>query len=132
MRNAVHDCIELCWKARTECQKALYTHCVFLGGKHTAPEHVKVLTDCMEICQTAADFMTRQSSLHAEACAAAVAICEACADSCEELGTDHMLVCADACRKCAKACDEICSIELSMQEYVMNDPAVTQHNVRTN
>ena len=43
--------------------------CLEKGGDHTRADHVSLLLDCAEICQTAANFMLRNSELHARTCA---------------------------------------------------------------
>jgi len=101
------NCIQLCWECRATCQATLYQYCLVTGGEHIAPEHVKAMTDCIEICQISADFMTRGSHLHMVVCAACAAICEACATSCDHLGDETMTDCADLCRRCAMACDDM-------------------------
>lgn len=101
------ECIQLCWDCRTECQKALFNHCLEEGGDHVAPEHVKIMADCIQACQTAADFMVRGSSLHGVECAACAVVCEACAISCEDIDDEHMQKCADLCRQCAESCNEM-------------------------
>ncbi len=99
--------IQLCWECRATCQETLYQHCLDMGGEHVAAAHVKAMTDCIEICQVAADFMTRRSPLHMVVCAACAAICSACATSCDHIAGDTMKACADLCRRCAKACDDM-------------------------
>src|SRR4051812_16707220 len=66
----LHDCITQCWTCRTECQKVFFSHCLEAGGKHLEAEHVKILMDCIAICQVAADSMVRGSPVHAALCAA--------------------------------------------------------------
>jgi len=100
-------CIQLCWDCRHMCQETLYDHCLKMGGAHVAPDHVKIMTDCIEICQTTADFMVRGSALHVETCRACAAVCRACADSCARIGGAEMEACADLCRKCAQSCAEM-------------------------
>lgn len=107
MDNKNHDSIIICWECRTECMKTLFHHCLVMGGKHAEPKHVKLMTDCIQICQTSADFMTRGSTLHASICGACADVCEACAASCEAIGGDEMKHCAELCRKCAKSCREM-------------------------
>lgn len=97
-------CKELCWSCRTTCQETLTGHCLEMGGPHLAKDHVKLMLDCIQICQTAADFLTRDSSLHAYTCEACAHICEACAESCAAIGTEEMQHCADLCRQCAASC----------------------------
>jgi hypothetical protein len=105
--NMNQDCITNCSECRDECQKQLFTVCLKEGGKHASPEHVKIMTDCIQACQTAADFMTRESSLHASICAACADVCEACAKSCDAIGDEHMKRCAEICRSCAQSCREM-------------------------
>ena len=101
------DCKQLCWECRTECQETLTAHCLEMGGDHVAPEHVKLMLDCIEICQTAADFMVRKSSLHPYICQACAVVCEACAQTCEEFEEEKMKHCAETCRRCAESCREM-------------------------
>lgn len=108
--NHLESCIQLCWNARHLCQKTLVEHCLPMGGEHVAPAHVELMLSAIEICQTAADFMTRSSPLHTSICAACANVCEACADSCESLVDEEgalspeMQRCADALRAAANAC----------------------------
>lgn len=106
-KEELQDCITRCWECRTVCQHTLFEHCLKLGGKHAEADHVRLMVDCMQACQTAADFMTRGSPLHTAMCAACADVCERCADSCEAIGGEHMMRCADACRKCAASCREM-------------------------
>lgn len=109
-KNGLEDCIDACWQARHQCQKTLFEHCLKMGGAHKAAAHVELMVSCIQICQTAADFMTRSSPLHTSVCAACANVCEACADSCEAITNDkgetdpEMQRCADLCRVCANAC----------------------------
>lgn len=98
------DSKELCWSCRTTCQETLIEHCLEMGGDHVEKEHVKLMLDCIQICQVAADFMGRNSGLHAAVCTACAEICEACADSCDALEGEAMKNCAKICRQCAASC----------------------------
>ena len=102
-----HDCIQHCWDCRDTCQSTLYNYCLAQGGHHVEQAHVRIMEDCIQICQTAADFMTRGSELHATVCAACADVCEACAESCEMMDSDEMTKCAKACRDCAASCREM-------------------------
>jgi hypothetical protein len=101
---AFHDCIELCWSCRDTCQSTLFNYCTEQGGHHVAPGHVRLMMDCIQICQTSADFMTRNSTMHGAICAACAAVCNACAESCEAMNNPKMQKCADICRRCADSC----------------------------
>lgn len=109
MKNSdnLESCIRNCWECRNECQTAMYQQCLEMGGKHVESAHLKLMTDCIQICQTAADFMTRGSDLHMETCAACAAVCEACAKSCDQVGGEDMKKCAETCRQCAASCREM-------------------------
>lgn len=100
MKNA----IALCWSCRTECQETLVHHCLEKGGAHIEAAHIKLMLDCIQICQTCADFMSRGSALHEAVCTACAKICEACARSCAEIDDPAMQHCAEACSRCAESC----------------------------
>lgn len=104
---SMSECIQLCWECRNECQKTLFTHCLEMGGKHVEKEHVKLMADCIQACQTAADFMVRNSQFHTSECTACADICEACAVSCDRIGGEEMKRCAELCRRCAQSCREM-------------------------
>lgn len=101
----MEECIELCWSCRDMCQTTLFTHCLEHG--HTEPGHVRVMMDCIQICQTSADFMTRGSILHTHICKACAEVCEACAASCDAMGGAEMTRCAEICRRCAESCRQM-------------------------
>ena len=105
--NNLQECITLCWECRTECQKTFFHHCLEQGGKHVEAAHVRLITDCIQACQTAADFMVRGSSLHMAECAVCAEVCDACAESCEHIGGEEMKRCAEVCRRCAQSCRDM-------------------------
>lgn len=100
----IEKCKELCWRSRDTCQTTLFTHRLQMGDEYVAEAHVKIMIDCIEMCQLSADFITRESDMHVISCAACADVCDRCAVSCEQIGGDHMLACADICRECADAC----------------------------
>jgi hypothetical protein len=97
---ATQECIKECAGCHAICLAALAQ---FIETKTRTydDEHMRLLLDCAEICQTTANFMLRGSGLHAALCAACAEVCERCAESCNIHGQQ---VCADACRRCADAC----------------------------
>ncbi len=104
----VDECISVCNQCRDECEITLFQHCLQEGGEHAEPSHVTLMADCIEICQTAANFMLRSSSLHGKVCSACADICEACARSCEKFSDDEQMTdCADTCKRCAEMCREM-------------------------
>lgn len=83
-------------------------HCLTRGGEHANPEHIRLLHDCAEICQTTANFLTRHSDLYAIVCEACAEICQQCHESCDQYEGDVcMQNCAETCRRCAEACQHM-------------------------
>jgi hypothetical protein len=101
----MRKCIDACQKCHNVClQSALYD-CLEMGGKHVEPTHFRLMSDCIDICETSANFMLRGSHFHAQTCQLCAAICDACAQSCEQLGA--MDDCVKACRHCAESCRQM-------------------------
>ena len=100
-------CIEMCEECHTVCLQTV-SHCLEKGGKHAEAGHIRLLMDCVEICQTSANFMIRGSDLHTETCRACSVVCERCAEDCERMADDAMMrQCAETCRRCARSCAEM-------------------------
>lgn len=106
-RTKLQNCIDQCWTCRHECQKTLYNYCLQEGGQHVEQEHVKLMTDCIQICQIAADFMVRNSKYHMNICETCAKICEACAKSCAQMTEPEMQKCSQVCFECATTCKEM-------------------------
>lgn len=104
MAEQMQRCIDECLSCFSVCEQTL-THCLKKGGKHAAPDVVKLLVDCAESCRMSAAMLSRESAFHAQHCSLCADICKACEAACEELGNDaQMKACADACRSCHDAC----------------------------
>lgn len=89
------------------CEETI-THCLYVGGAHADPDHIRLLMDCADICRTAADFMVRGSRFSPSISALCADVCEACAADCERFTDDaQMVACVQACRRCAQACREM-------------------------
>lgn len=94
------------------CEETI-THCLYTGGPHAEPDHVRLLMDCADICRVAADFLVRGSQFTASIAALCADICEACAAGCEHFHDDAQMVsCAQACRRCAQACRQVANAVL--------------------
>jgi len=104
MQNCIQDCLD----CHSICL-ATAMHCLDMGGKHAAREHITALLACAEACQISANFMLMQSPLHAPTCGVCADACTLCADECERLadGDRQMLACAEVCRRCASSCREM-------------------------
>lgn len=103
-QQCLDDCLE-CHRACTET----VVYCLQMGGALAAPDHIRLMLDCAEICQTSAGFMLRHSPLHDRVCAASADICERCAANCDGMADDDpaMRECAETCRRCARSCREM-------------------------
>ena len=102
------QCIDNCTRCHAICVETI-RHCLEKGGKHAAPDHIRLLQDCAQICATSADFMTRGSPFHRLTCGACAEICQQCADDCERMaeGDQQMLQCVEMCRRCAASCRDM-------------------------
>lgn len=98
----MQSCIDACDACHAICLKTAMTHSLLQGGPHAEAGHLRLMLNCAEICQTAANFMLSNSAVHAPVCGACAEVCNACAISCLRIG--DLEQCADACTRCAEAC----------------------------
>jgi hypothetical protein len=103
------ECIDACLSCGAICTETI-RHCLEMGGKHAEMQHITIMLDCAEICQTSANFMLRGSAAHVETCSTCAAICRACEDSCRQLTGEEMKRCADECASCAESCERMAGI----------------------
>jgi hypothetical protein len=89
----VQECIVECDSCHDLCLETI-GQCLSVGGRHADGEHVTLLMDCAQICQIAADFMLRGSARQGMTSAVCAAVCEACASSCDALGSAELRACA--------------------------------------
>lgn len=101
MQHCIDDCLH-CYRT---CLQMSMNHCLETGGRHTEPEHFRLMVNCAQLCRTTADFMLSSSSMHAAVCTACAEVCRACADSCEQVG--DMDECVQACRSCMQSCEQM-------------------------
>lgn len=104
----IKACHALCQECNHICSVAL-SYCLQKGGKHAEATYIKALLDCVEVCQTSANFMARGSDVHRKICGVCADICEKCAVSCEQVDpNDEMMKhCAEICRRCAASCHKM-------------------------
>ena len=106
-RNAeMEECIRNCVDCHHICLETV-SHCLQKGGHHAEHQHIRLLLDCAQICQTSADFMLRGSDLHKYTCDVCAEVCERCAADCERMAMasdEQMQACAEVCRRCAESC----------------------------
>lgn len=110
MSEDMQRCIQLCHDCQAVCTEMI-GHCLQLGGRYAAPDHIRLIMDCAQLCATTADYMARGSSLHDRMCGLCAEICQLCAESCDRLaGEDQALKhCAELCRRCAGSCERMAS-----------------------
>lgn len=98
------ECIDSCNTCHNVCQETS-AYCLSQGGKHTEPNHFRLMLDCVETCHVSSDLMLASSHWSDAICEVCADVCDACADSCATFENDEtMLKCADACRNCAESC----------------------------
>src|SRR5262245_25907037 len=51
----MQKCIDLCQDCYALCTKTV-DHCLKLGGRHAAPDHIRLFLDCAQICDTTAQY----------------------------------------------------------------------------
>ena len=105
MTPEMERCIRQCIECASICEQTI-THCLMLGGKHASAEHIGLLMDCAQICETSAKFMQHLSHFHHRCCEVCAEVCEACARDCEQMadGDRAMQKCAETCHQCADSC----------------------------
>jgi hypothetical protein len=92
------------------------------GGKGANGPRIRLLMDCAEICQTAANFMIRGSQTHGLTCFVCAEICEATANECQRYADDSTEAeCLDACRRCAESCRAMAIESGISAEYLDGD-----------
>ena len=106
----MQKCIQLCRDCNAICTQTI-AHCLKLGGRHAAPDHIRLLVDCAQMCATAADYMIRESPFHDRICRLCSELCKQCGKDCEQVAGDDQMVkqCIEICRKCAGSCERMAS-----------------------
>lgn len=91
-----------CFRVTTNCLQ----HCLSRGGEHADQRHISLMKECAEISRLTASFMIEKSDFSHDLCGLCAKICDACADSCEEICPEDVMMnlCANACRRCADSC----------------------------
>ena len=74
----MQKCIQLCRDCHAMCTQTI-AHCLKLGGRHAAPDHIRLMVDCAQMCETTAEYLLRGSPFHER-------ICGVCSEACEQCG----------------------------------------------
>ena len=121
--DGMDDCLEACLQCHVVCTMTAQ-YCLAEAGVHSDVNQVGVLLDCAQMCQTAADFMTRGSPYHTITCAACAEVCRACAEACRGFeGDEHMEHCAETCERCAELCEAMAQSGGDDEEEAESDEA---------
>jgi hypothetical protein len=106
----MQKCIQLCRDCYAMCTQAI-THCLKVGGRHAAPDHIRLLLDCAQMCATASDYMLRESPFHNRICRVCSDLCKQCGKDCEQTAADDQMMkqCIEICRKCGDSCERMAS-----------------------
>ena len=102
MESPMQDAVKACLDCHSVCLRMAVGYCLERGGRHAEQEHLRLMLNCAELCQTSANFMLSDSPLHGRVCLICAEACEACAKSCEQVG--DMRECVEECQNCAKSC----------------------------
>ena len=104
----MQECVDECLSCYATCE-ATIAHCLEMGGKHAAADHIKLLTDCARICSISADFMIRESDVHGQVCAICAEVSRHCAEDCERVDSSDKMMrdCAERSRSCAESCSSM-------------------------
>jgi hypothetical protein len=96
------SCVDVCWDCHKICLSTALGHCLETGGKHTEPEHFRLMIACAEVCRSCAELQLGASAFAMSLCGLCADVCARCADSCADVG--GMEDCVAACRACAASC----------------------------
>jgi hypothetical protein len=99
------SCMAACDLCAATCLQTAMHHCLEIGGKHTEPQHFRLMMTCVEVCRASAALMLIGSPSYPMQCDLCARICEDCATDCERIG--GMDECVQACRACARECRQM-------------------------
>jgi hypothetical protein len=75
---------------------------------------IGALLDCAELCRLAANFLARDSPLHAMACALCADACQRAARDCERVDDEAVRRTAEACRRTADRCRRLAAVAVAV------------------
>ncbi|MGE5610773.1 MAG: four-helix bundle copper-binding protein [Bacillota bacterium] len=100
----VDECMVACRECASTCVLC-EGHCLEQGGRHAEASHIKLLSDCGEICTLAERCILRGSEFMGRLCDVCADVCDRCAQSCEQRNDSQIMQqCIDDCHRCAEAC----------------------------
>lgn len=111
---AVQQAIDDCKECHAICVQTIQ-YSIQYGSSHVAPDHLRLLEDCAQICQLSEDLMLRSSFSSPAICEVCASVCDYCAVSCDQMGEGtnaQLRACADQCRRCAQSCRHMAQMRL--------------------
>ena len=101
----VRRCVEATSACYTACTETL-TYSLDVGADLSEPQHLQLLIDCCEVCQTTQDVLLRASGLGIMLAAIFVEACEQVAESCRRIdeSDEQLAACAESCDETAESC----------------------------
>lgn len=103
---SMQTCIDECKKCLQACEEC-FTLCLNEPEVQKMVGCMKQLRDCIDICDIAIKFMSRNSNHAKHICKECAEICTSCAQACASMQTDHCKKCADICNSCATECNKM-------------------------
>ncbi|MBI4496808.1 MAG: four-helix bundle copper-binding protein [Chloroflexi bacterium] len=95
LHSGLEECINSCWQT--------LSYCLDKGGQHVQANHMRLLMDCAEICETADDYLMRNSAITGRITPIVADVCERTAQSLNQFRDDpQMQNCVDACQRTAE------------------------------
>jgi hypothetical protein len=101
-----YTCVEgMIYSARKGCSDE---------AKYASPDHLRLMTDCADICKACSDIVSRGADYASLICGPCADICEKCAGSCEQFDDAKLKECANLCRQCAEVCKQMATAPASI------------------
>ena len=95
-------CVAALQACHATCLQFATFDCMQGNYPRVGPNQFRLMLDCAELCQTAANFLIRDSDHYLRVCREALVICEDLASDCRKFpGMEAILA---ACDECVSAC----------------------------
>jgi hypothetical protein len=102
----MEQCIDACTRTH-QVALTVSGHALRHGGEENSNHLIRVLSDCVEMCQTAANFMLRGSPNHKKTCGLNAEICREVARECGKFDDEPMNKMARVATECAESCEKM-------------------------
>lgn len=99
-------CIDECTRTH-QVALTVAGHALRHGGDENSAHLIRVLSDCVEMCQTCANFMLRGSPNHKHTCGVNAKVCREVAKECSKFDDEPMKKMAEVAGSCAESCEKM-------------------------